>query len=72
MYISPPITVLAFLAIAYTAGVLLTPPPQELEHVTVVVPSTTYQKLVLWGKEHTGTDGRALTVVQVIDELANK
>ena len=72
MYISPPITVLAILAIAYTATVLLTPPPREIAHVTLVIPSTTYKKLVLWGQANTGTDGRPLTVVQVIEELAKK
>lgn len=72
MYISPPIAVLAIAAVGLAGTAWLAPPPREVAQVTVMLPSATYQKLALWGKEHAGADGRPLTVVQVIEELANK
>ena len=72
MHVSPPITVLAILAAMLAGAVWLAPPQRELAQVTVMLPTATYQKLALWGKEHGGADGRPLTVVQVIEELANK
>jgi hypothetical protein len=72
MYISPPITVLAILA-AMVAGTLwLAPPQREVAQVTAILPTATYQRLALWGKEHPGADGRALNVVQVIEKFSNK
>jgi hypothetical protein len=71
MYISPPITVLAILAAMVASVVWLAPPQREVAQVTVMLPTATYQRLALWGKEHPGADGRALDVVQVIEELAN-
>ena len=71
MQVSPPITVLAILAAMVAGTVWLAPPQREVAQVTVMLPMATYQKLARWGKEHAGADGRPLTVVQVIEELAN-
>ncbi len=72
MHVSPPITVLAIMAAMVAGAVWLAPPQREMAQVTVVLPTATYQKLALWGKEHAGADGRPLTAVQVIEELANQ
>jgi hypothetical protein len=72
MYISPSITVLAILAAMVAGTVWLAPPQREVAQVTAMLPTATYQRLALWGKEHPGAGGRALNVVQVIEELANK
>lgn len=69
MYISPPIAVLAILAVGL-ASIAWLEPPQELAPATVVLPASTYQKLALWGTEHIGEDGRSLLVAQVIEKLA--
>ena len=70
MYISPPIAVLGIMAAMVAGTVWLAPPPREVAQTTVMLPTATYQKLTLWGKEHAGEDGRPLTVVEVIEELA--
>lgn len=72
MRISPPIAVLATVAVGLAGTAWLAPPPPEVAQVNVLLPSSTYQKLALWGKEHAGADGRPLTVVQAIEELANE
>ena len=71
MRLSPPITVLAILAVMITGTVWLAPPPQEAMQITVVLPTATHQKLAQWGADHPGTDGRPLTVLQAIEELAS-
>jgi hypothetical protein len=70
MYISPPIAVLAILAVGLAGAAWLTPPPREVAEATVMLPTATHQKLALWGKEDAGADGRPLTVAQVIEKLA--
>jgi hypothetical protein len=45
MYISPPIAVLAIAAAGLAGTAWLAPPPREVAQVTVMLPSTTYQKL---------------------------
>ena len=72
MRISPPIIVLAIMAATLACTVWLAPPQHESAQVTVTLSATTYQKLKLWGTEHPEADGRALTVVEVINQLANK
>ncbi len=72
MHVSPPITVLAIIAAMVAGAVWLAPSEREVARVTVVLPTATSQKLALLGKEHAGADGRPLTVVQVIEELANQ
>ena len=72
MYISPPIAVLAIAAVGVAATAWLTPPPREVAQAKVMLPTATYQKLAQWGKEQAGPDGRPLTIVQVIEEFANK
>ena len=70
MHLSPPITVLPILAVGLAGTVSLAPPPNKPSRATVTLSTATYQKLALWAKEHTGADGRPLTVVQVIEEFA--
>jgi hypothetical protein len=50
MYISPPISVLAIMAVMVAGTVRLAPPPREDAQVSVMVPAATYQKLTLWGR----------------------
>ncbi len=71
MHVSPPISVLVIMAAVVAAAVWFAPPQREMGQVTVVLPTATYQKLVLWGREHAGADGRPLTVALVIEELSN-
>lgn len=71
MQVSPPITVLAIMAVLVAVAVWLAPPPREVAQVNVTLPTATHQRLVQWGKEHAGADGRPLTIVQVIEELAD-
>ncbi len=73
MSISPPIAVSAIVAVALACTAWLEPPQREAAQVTLTLPIAAYQKLALWGKEHSGADGRPRTVVlQVIERIANK
>ena len=72
MRVSPPIAILGIMAALVAGAVWLAPPQREAAEVKVMLPAATYQKLTLRAKEHTGTDGQPLTVVQVIEELANE
>lgn len=71
MQVSPPIAVLAIMAVLVVVVVWLAPPPREVAQVNVALPTATHQRLVQWGKEHAGADGRPLTIVQVIEALAD-
>lgn len=72
MKISPPIAVLAILAGGLAGAVWLAPPPRQMAQIDVTLPNSTYQKLVLRGKDQADADGRSRTVVQVIEEFTNK
>lgn len=72
MYLSPPIAVLAVLAVGLAGTAWLAPPQHASGQVTMMLPTATHQKLALWGNKHASADGRPLTVAQVIEELANK
>jgi hypothetical protein len=72
MYISPPIGVLAILAVGLAGAAWLAPPQREVAQVSVMLPTATHQKLALWARHRADPDGRPLTVVQVIEELVNK
>ena len=72
MYISPPVAVLAILAVGLASTAWLAPPQHEVAQVTVMLPAATHQKLALWARDRAHPDGRPLTVVQVIEELVNK
>jgi hypothetical protein len=48
MYISPPIGVLAILAVGLAGAAWLAPPQREAAQVTVMLPAATHQKLALW------------------------
>jgi hypothetical protein len=71
MKISPPIGVLAILAVGLAGAAWLAPLPREKTQAGVTLSSATYQKLSLWGKEHADAGGRPQTVAQVIETLAN-
>ena len=49
MHVSPPITVLAVLAVMVAGAVWLAPPQREVAQVSAMLPTSTYQKLALWG-----------------------
>ncbi len=72
MKISPPIAVFAIVGVALAGAGWFAPPQREVAQVGLMLPIATYQKLALWGKEHSGADGRPLTVVQVIERLSDK
>jgi hypothetical protein len=72
MHVSPTIAVLAIVTIGLAGTAWFAPPPCEVARVIVMLPTATYQKLALWGKEHAGAEGRPLTVVQVIEGHANR
>ncbi len=72
MRLSPPLTVLIILAAMVAGTVWLAPPQRDAGQATVMLPTATYQKLALWGKEQAGAGGRPLTVAQIIDELASR
>jgi hypothetical protein len=72
MYISPPIGVLAILAVGLAGAAWLAPPQREVAQVTVMLPAATHQQLALWARDRADPDGRPLTAVQVIEELVNK
>jgi len=72
MYISPPIGVLAILAVGLASTAWIPPQPREIAQATVVLPAATYEKFALWGNEHIGADGQPLTVVQVIKEFVKR
>ena len=72
MRVSPPIAVIGLMVVVVAAGVWIAPPPRKVEQVTVSLTIATHQKLAHWGQNHPGANGRPLTVVQVIEQLANK
>ena len=72
MYFSPPITALLIMASIVAATAWLVPPQPKAERATLMLPTATYKKLALWGREHADTHGQSLTVVQVIEALAEK
>jgi hypothetical protein len=71
MKISPPIGVLAILAVGLASAAWLAPLPRENNQTSVMLSSATYQKLTLWGKAHADASGRPQTVAQAIETLAN-
>lgn len=70
MRFSPPIVVLAITA-GMVAGTAWLVPARQATQVVVTLPAATYQQLAGWGDAATRTDGRSLTVTQVIEELAS-
>lgn len=72
MRLSPPITVLCLMAALVAGTVWLAPSKRDASQVPVMLPAATYHKLVLLGEGRVGVDGKALTVVQLIEEFANK
>lgn len=72
MKLSPPILVLAFLAVVLAGVGLLKEPAPPRTHVTVNLPVATYDKVVLWAKGRTDNTGQALTVPVAIETLADR
>jgi biopolymer transport protein ExbD len=72
MHVSPPIALLAIMVVLLTVVAWLAPLQRQAVQVPVLLPTATYQKLIFWGKEQADAEGKALTVVQVIEKLANK
>ena len=70
MRVSPPIAVVVIMSTLVAGTAWLKPPQRENSRVEVMLPTTTYHALALLGMEQAGDDGRPLTVVQVIEELA--
>lgn len=70
MRISPPVAVLAILALGVAAATWLAPLPRMAATVSVILPVATHQKLARWGQGHQGADGTALSVTEVIEVLA--
>jgi len=70
MQLSPPITILALLAVMVAGTVSLAPPQRQVVQISVMLPTATHQKLANWGRQHASADGRALTVAQVIEAFA--
>ena len=71
MQLSPPITILALMATLVACTVWLAPPQRQAAQVTVMLPTATHQKLAHWGRTHADASGRALTVAQVIEAIAD-
>ena len=69
MYVSPPVSVLAIVAIAFTGVAWLKSPPREVVRITVAVPTATYKKLLLWGQKHTDPNGQAPAVETIIEKF---
>lgn len=61
-------------AVAVAGGTWLAPSPRAKTQATtaVTLPNATYQKLTSWTEDEPGADGRPVTVVQLIEELADK
>ena len=72
MYVSPPLAILALLVVGVATVTWLAPEQRAPARVTVSLSTATYEKLVAWAREHSGTAGSELTVEQAIEELANR
>lgn len=68
-FISPPIIVSAMMAVLVAVTVWLVPPQKESMRVTVTLPLDSYNKLLLWGKEHADVKGKSLGVDRVIEKI---
>jgi len=71
MRLSPPITILALVAVGVAGVSWLMPPPREPASVAVQISIATHQKLAAWAKAHPGPTDQPMTVAQAIDVLAD-
>ena len=71
IHVSPVITAFALLATFNAGAVWPVPPQREAPELAVMLSNSTYQKLVLWRKQHCGAESKSVTIVQVIEHLAN-
>jgi hypothetical protein len=72
MHFSPPITVLAFMAVLVAAAVWYAPPQSPAPQTAVMLPQATYDLLVAKGKLLPTGDGRPRSAAQVIEVLAGQ
>lgn len=72
MYVSPPLTILAILAVGLAGTTWFAPLEHGPARVALSLSTATYDKLASWGREQAGADGRPLSVEQVIEELARR
>jgi hypothetical protein len=72
MRISPPLAVVSTLVVLVAATALFAPPSPAQTNVSVPLSADAYRKLDLWGETHVGTNGRARSVPQVIEMLADR
>ena len=72
MQLSRPAAVMAFMA-ALVAAAAWYAPPQELERqVSVMLPKSTYDRLVAEGRSRPTADGRSRSAAEVIEMLAGQ
>ena len=69
MTLSPPISIIALLAVSVAGVTWYAPPDPQPKYVAVHVPAATYDKLEHWARGHPSESGQPLTVEQAIDML---
>lgn len=72
MRLSRPITVLAFMAVLVAAAAWYAPPQTPAPQIAVMVPTATYDLLVVKGEQLLTADGRPRTAAQVVEMLAGQ
>ena len=72
MQLSPPVTVLAVVAVMVALTVWLVPNTDTPARTTVSISAAAYEQLVRGAQSRTGTDGQPMTVSQLVEELASK
>ncbi|HET8727572.1 MAG TPA: hypothetical protein VFO41_08700 [Alphaproteobacteria bacterium] len=72
MTISPPLAVLAILAVSVAAVSWWAPEPPRTTRVTVDLPPAVYDGLAEQVDGRRGADGRPLTIAQAIADLASR
>jgi hypothetical protein len=71
MTLSPPITIIALLAVGVAGVTWFAPPEPQPPYVAVHLSAATFDKLEHWAKDHPGRSGQPPTVEQAIDLLAD-
>lgn len=72
MTLSPPMTIIALLAVGVAGVTWYAPPDLGPKYVAVHVSVATFDKLKHWAKNHPGASGQPMTMEQVIDVLADE
>jgi len=71
MTLSPPITIIALLAVGVAGVTWYAPPAPQPKYVAVQVSVATYDRLALWAKDRPSPSGQPVTVAQAIEILAD-